>query len=95
VQEGERRARQCSIEAQACGPGQHSARQCSSNEFKHFKFDSNVPKRIGSKQDLSGLKKFKIKYGWQIFEIRNNFDYINFLRIRMDFELKFREASRS
>jgi hypothetical protein len=38
-----------------------------------------------------GLQKFKTKYGWKVFEIRNNFPYRDFLIFRMDFELKFRE----
>jgi hypothetical protein len=41
------------------------------------------------------LKKFEIKYRWKVFEIRNNFSYRNFLRFRLDFELKFREPSMS
>jgi hypothetical protein len=41
------------------------------------------------------LQKFEIKYGWKVFEIRNNFTYKYFLRFKMDFELKFREPSMS
>jgi hypothetical protein len=40
---------------------------------------------------LLGLQKFETKYGWKVFEIRNNFPYRDFLIFRMDFELKFRE----
>jgi hypothetical protein len=61
-----------------------------SNETKlisnSFKFDC-------FKQDLLRLQKFETKYGWKVFEIRNNFNYRDFLRFKMDFELKFREAS--
>jgi hypothetical protein len=41
------------------------------------------------------LQNFEIKYGWKIFEIRNNFPYKDFLIFEMDFEFKFREASMS
>jgi hypothetical protein len=41
------------------------------------------------------LQKFETKYGWKVFEMRNNFAYRNFLIFEMDFELKFREASTS
>jgi hypothetical protein len=34
-----------------------------------------------------------MKYGWRGFEIRNNFPHKGFLRFKMDFDLKFREAS--
>jgi hypothetical protein len=37
------------------------------------------------------LKKFLIKYG---FDVRNNFDYGNFLRFETEIELKIREDSR-
>jgi hypothetical protein len=57
-----------------------------------FQIYSNL---IRSKQDLSQLRKFEIKYGWKLFKIRNIFPYKNFLRFEKDFELKFREASMS
>jgi hypothetical protein len=50
---------------------------------------------IRSKQDLPKLENFEIKYGLKEFEIRNNFSYRDILGFEMDFELKFREISRS
>jgi hypothetical protein len=47
-----------------------------------------------SKTGLLGLKMFRIKYGCERFEVRNNFPYRNFLRFEMDFKRKFREDSR-
>jgi hypothetical protein len=44
---------------------------------------------------LSELGKLEIKYGWKVFEIRNNFPYTDFLRFKMNFELKFIETSMS
>jgi hypothetical protein len=44
--------------------------------------------------DLSELEKIELKYGCEEFEIRNNFPYMNFSRIEMEFELKIREPSR-
>jgi hypothetical protein len=44
---------------------------------------------------LSELRKLEIKYGWKVFEIRNNFTYTDFLRFKMNFELKFIETSMS
>jgi hypothetical protein len=49
---------------------------------------------IQSKYGLPELKKFQIKYSFEVFEIRNNFPYRNFLIFKMDFELKFMEDSR-
>jgi hypothetical protein len=46
------------------------------------------PNLFQSKQDLPVLQKFKIKYGREVFEIRNNFPYKDFLSFKMDFELK-------
>jgi hypothetical protein len=54
---------------------------------------SNSFKFPQAKQDLPGLKKFEIKYGWRELWIWNNFPYKGFLRFKMDFDLKFREAS--
>jgi hypothetical protein len=34
----------------------------------------------------SRAKKFEIKYDFEGFDKRNNFSYINFLRIEMDFD---------
>jgi hypothetical protein len=42
---------------------------------------------------LSELENFQIKYGFEGFEIRNNFPYRNFSRFEKDFELKFEKAS--
>jgi hypothetical protein len=44
-----------------------------------------------SKQDLLLPQKIEIKYGWKVFEIKNNYPYIDFLRLNMGFELKFRK----
>jgi hypothetical protein len=38
------------------------------------------------------LDKFKIKYGYERFEDRNNFLHRNFSRFEMDFELKIWES---
>jgi hypothetical protein len=46
------------------------------------------PNFILSKHDFLGIKKFKIKYGCEGFEERNNFLHHNFFRFKMDFELK-------
>jgi hypothetical protein len=40
------------------------------------------------------MKKFQINYGFEIFEVRNNFAYRNFLRFKTEIELKIREDSR-
>jgi hypothetical protein len=62
---------------------------------KYSNFNSNAPKLDLIQIELSRLKNFQIKYGWKVFEIRNNFPYKDFLIFEMDFELKFREASMS
>jgi hypothetical protein len=41
------------------------------------------------------LQKFEIKYGFEGFDEGENFSYRNFSRFKMEFELKFREASMS
>jgi hypothetical protein len=46
----------------------------------------------GSKGGPTKLQKFQINYGLKKFEINNNFSYINFFRLEMEFELKFREV---
>jgi hypothetical protein len=43
---------------------------------------------IQSKDRLSMLENFQIKYGIEGFEERNNFPHGNFSRFRMDLELK-------
>jgi hypothetical protein len=40
------------------------------------------------------LEIFQIKYEFEGFDERNNFLHINFFRFELDFELKFKEASR-
>jgi hypothetical protein len=74
VQEGERRVRQRSTGALKCGPEQHSVERHDSklgfNRTKiqtgrnQFQTPSNFPQ---CKQDLPGLQKFEIKYGWREF----------------------------
>jgi hypothetical protein len=53
------------------------------------------PNLLWSKQDFPLLQKFELKYGCKVFELRNNFSYKDFLRLELDFDLKFREASMS
>jgi hypothetical protein len=43
----------------------------------------------------NSIQTWKIKYGCEGFDLRNNSPYFNFSKFRMDFELKFREASMS
>jgi hypothetical protein len=62
---------------------------------KYFNFNSNAPKLDSIQTEPSWLEHFEIKYGSQVFEIKNNFPYRDFLRFEMDFKLKFREASMS
>jgi hypothetical protein len=38
------------------------------------------------------LENFKIKYGIEAFEMRNNFHYWNFSNFRIEFELKIKET---
>jgi hypothetical protein len=40
---------------------------------------------------LPELESFQVKYGFEGFEVRNNFPYRNFLRFEVEFELKCRE----
>jgi hypothetical protein len=49
---------------------------------------------IRSKKYVPELENFEIKYDFERFDERNNFPYRNFLRFRMYFVLKIREASR-
>jgi hypothetical protein len=44
-----------------------------------------------SKKDLSELENFKIKYGCEGFEERNNVLHMNFFIFEMEFELKIWE----
>jgi hypothetical protein len=48
-----------------------------------------------SKKDLLELKNFKLKYGFEGFDKRNNFSYWNFISNSMDFELEPRLLSKS
>jgi hypothetical protein len=54
-----------------------------------FQIISNL---IHSKKDLPKLKKFEIKYEFEVFVERNNFLYRNFFRFEMSFELKYGEV---
>jgi hypothetical protein len=49
---------------------------------------------IRSKEGLPELKQIQVKYGCEGFEVRNTFAYRNVLIFGMDFELKFKKASR-
>jgi hypothetical protein len=73
-------------ERMASGPG------CDSIKFKIIQICPNL---IQTKTGALLLQIFLIKYGWKIFEGRNNFYYSNFSRFEMEFELKFRETSMS
>jgi hypothetical protein len=46
---------------------------------------------IHSKKGIPKLENFKIKYGFEGFEERNNFIHRNFFRFKIYFELKFLE----
>jgi hypothetical protein len=54
-----------------------------------FSTDLNFYRPIGG---LPKLEKFQIKYGFEVFEIKNNFSYKNFSRFEKNVELKFEEA---
>jgi hypothetical protein len=43
---------------------------------------------------LPKLEKIQIKYGYEVFESRNNFPYRNFLIFETEVELKSEEDSR-
>jgi hypothetical protein len=47
---------------------------------------------IQSKHVFPLLENFKIKYGFEAFEMKNNFHYWNFSNFRIEFELKIKEA---
>jgi hypothetical protein len=58
-----------------------------------FKLYSNLFKLLPlQKKDLLGLENFKIKYGCEGFDERNNYLHRNFFRFEMSFELKFGEV---
>jgi hypothetical protein len=46
---------------------------------------------IQSKDGLTKLKRFQIKYGCEGFEVRNNLPYRNFSKFGVEFELKIRK----
>jgi hypothetical protein len=57
---------------------------------KKIQTDSK-PNKINSnyycfKKDLPEIEKFEIKYGFEGFEEWNNFLYINFFRLEVNFE---------
>jgi hypothetical protein len=60
-----------------------------SSKFKRFNLIQIPPNFDRFKRYIPVLQNFEIKYGLKVHEIRNNFPYTNFLRFRMDFELKF------
>jgi hypothetical protein len=62
---------------------------CDSIKFEIIQIRPNL---IQTKTNTPLLQTFEIKYGWKVFEIRNNFPYHNFSRFKMEFELKFREV---
>jgi hypothetical protein len=62
--------------------------------LKDFKLNQNFTNLIQAKTNLSKLQNFGIKYGFEGFEIRNNFPYRNFSIFKTEFELQFRKASR-
>jgi hypothetical protein len=55
-----------------------------SNQFELIRLNNGLPKFI----------KFQINYGCEGFEVRNNFPYRNFLILKNNFGLKFKEFSR-
>jgi hypothetical protein len=99
-------ARACAVGTETGEAGSlMSGPECHSNGRRR-RFDSKFEfKRIqinfksfqtltGPKKELPELKIFEIKYCYEGFEERNNFLHRNFSRLKMDFELKFRDASR-
>jgi hypothetical protein len=65
------------------------------NKISIFDFFSKMESNlIWFKSGLPKLEKFEVKYGYKGFEIWNSFSYRNFLRFKMDFDLKIREVSR-
>jgi hypothetical protein len=63
------------------------------SELKWFKTISKLCKLWLIRKVLSLACKMEIKYGFEALEEGNHFLYRNFLRFRMDLELKFEEAS--
>jgi hypothetical protein len=83
--------------ALTCGPGQNSARRRGLKPVQNYSNGSNeiqIPPNLDwFKRYIPLLQKFEIKYGWKEFEIRNNFCYKGLLRVKINFDLKFRESS--
>jgi hypothetical protein len=66
--------------------------QMNSRFFNLFNIISNGIELIRSKEVLPEFENFQIKYGFEAFEIRNNFPYWNFSSFRTEFELKIKES---
>jgi hypothetical protein len=64
------------------------------NSLNRIKQTSNRSNFNWSKKDIPKLRKIEIKYSFENLEEMNNFLHRNFLKIRMDLELKFRKISR-
>jgi hypothetical protein len=60
--------------------------------FDLFSIISNGIDLIRSTEVLPHFKKNQIKYGFEAFEIRNNFPYWDFSSFGIEFELKNKEA---
>jgi hypothetical protein len=75
------------------GPGYSAGWR--SNESKWIQTvsnQSNLFKRHSIQTGPSSACNIEIKYGFEGFDVRNNFTYRNILRFELDFELKFRET---
>jgi hypothetical protein len=68
------------------------------DRFKYIsKYSNQIQTRsnlICSKWHLPELENFEIIYGYEGFDVRNNFPYRNFLRFEMDLELKIKRSCR-
>jgi hypothetical protein len=67
---------------------------CTWSERDLYIFFQMKPNLFWLKSDFFKLEKFEVNYGCERFEIRNNLPFRNFSRFKMDFELKFKKASR-
>jgi hypothetical protein len=74
--------------------GSGLAQERNSTTFYLYEIFQNLLEWIQSKDSLSELENFQIKYDFEAFEIRNNFPYRKFLGFKTKFELKIREDSR-
>jgi hypothetical protein len=63
--------------------------------LNEFESKSNSSELHSIETGPSKVQNLEIKYGFEDFDERNNFIYMNFSRFEMDFELKFREVSMS